>query len=163
MVLESPDGAVLSCWDTAEEAGAAVAATRGDGRWPEARAYRVVDVFTGAAAGEQPRQAQLTWFGPTDRHRADARDRAGRERLWPAVARVPGVVWAVALRGDDGSSVVVGLGADDGTAEAVQAAVMGTVLLPWEDPADLTGPDRVEVHRVRSAQLPAWTTAGVSR
>ena len=154
---------LLSCWDTAEEADAATGAPRGGVRRLDARAYRVVDVFGGVSSGEQPREAQLTWFGPADRRRADARDRAGRERLWPAVAEVPGVVWAAVLRGDDGSSVVVGLGARAGTAEAVQAAVMGTSLLPWEDPADLGGPDRVDVHPVLQARLPGWVTAGASR
>ncbi len=47
------------------------------------------------------------------------------------------------------------LSASMATIEAVQDAIMATELLPGEDPALLPGPDRVDVHRVSHAALPA--------
>jgi hypothetical protein len=37
----------------------------------------------------------------------------------------------------------------------MQQAIMSTDLLPGEDPALLPGPDRVDLHRVLHAALPA--------
>ena len=154
--IDGMDGAVLTFWDSPEEAAAAVVRTGQGSRWIEARAYRVVDEFTGISAAETPRFAQLVRFAADgDARRVEARYRADRERLWPAVEDIEGIVRTYVLLADDGSSVVAGLSTSIDTPETVRGAIMATELLPWEDPADLTAPDRVDVDRVLAARLPA--------
>ncbi|WP_431928608.1 hypothetical protein [Amycolatopsis tucumanensis] len=111
--------------------------------------------FTGTAPGE-PRFAQLTWFaGPRRQEVADAGARAGRDRIWPAVREVPGAGNCYALVGEDNACLVLGFADSVEAIEAAQRAVMTTELLPGEDEALLPGPDRVDVHRVLHADLPA--------
>ena len=99
--------------------------------------------------------AQVTWLnGDGDRARADAAERGGRDRIWPAVREVEGIVGVLALRSDDDRIVVVGLTTDRETHATVQRTVMATSLLPDEDPALLPGPDRIDLVRVLSAELP---------
>jgi hypothetical protein len=50
--------------------------------------------------------------------------------------------------------VVVTLVTSVETPEALRRAILGTELLPWEDPAQLTDPDRIDIDRVLVAQLP---------
>jgi hypothetical protein len=119
------------------------------------RIYRVTDEMHGRAAGRRPLFAQLTWVnGDGDPARADAAERGGRDRIWPAVKEVDGVVGVLALRSTDDRIVVVGLATGTETYEQVQRAVMGTELLPDEDPALLTGADRIDSARVLLADLP---------
>jgi hypothetical protein len=151
--LDGTDGAVFALWRTEEEASSAAGRRLEAGL--DSHAYRVTDSHDGIAAGQEARFARLTWFDGDDRKRADARQRAGRERIWPAVQHVDGVVGAYVLRGDDDGTVVLGLSTSVQTPDAVVRAVFGTELLPWEDPADLTGPSRVEDGRVLFAQLPS--------
>ncbi|MGY1742634.1 MULTISPECIES: hypothetical protein [unclassified Blastococcus] len=131
--------------------------------WPDeaaaagtgARVHRVTDVFRGRAAGRRPLFAQVVWVnGDGDRTRADAAERDGRERIWPAVQHLEGIVEVLALRSADDRIVVVALAIDRETHEQVRRAITSTPLLPDEDPTLLTGPDRVDVVRVLSADLP---------
>jgi hypothetical protein len=159
--LDGTDGAVLALWDEAAEAEAAE--TSGDGaRWLDARVYRVVAHQSGAARTEQPRFAQVVWLnagGGADR--AEAILRAGRERIAPAVQDVPGVIDTAVLRADDDSIVAVTLVTDISVPEEMQRAILATPLLPWQDPATINDPDRVDVHRVLDAHLRADVMAEV--
>jgi len=86
--------------------------------------------------------------GPRSPELIAASDRAGVERILPTLradAEVrDAVVATFVLRGADGTEVVV-IVCD--TEEALQRGnelIMGTTLLPGEDPALLPGPDRVQ-------------------
>ena len=92
---------------------------------------------------------QLTYFdGPRTPEQVAAGDRAGRERIAPAVLGVPGVVGAYLCRRDDGSEVVIMIAETEQAMLDAQQAAMSTELLPEEDPALLTGPDRIEIYPV---------------
>jgi hypothetical protein len=93
--------------------------------------------------------AQLTYFdGPRTEAQLQAADFAGEERIVPAVSAVPGIVAAYVLRGTDGSDVVVSIADTEQALLDAQQAIMSTKLLPGEDPALLTAPDRIEIRRV---------------
>jgi len=93
--------------------------------------------------------AQLTYFdGPRTPAQVAAADFAGTHRIAPAVAKVPGVQHAYVLRREDGSEIVVSFAETEQALVEAQKAIMGTELLPDEDPALLTGPDRVEIYPV---------------
>jgi hypothetical protein len=148
VVLASPagdGGTLLALWpdpDSAARSGAA-------------RVYRVSDGMRGRAAGRRPMFAQVTWLnGDGDRARADAAEHGGRDRIWPAVREIDGIVEVLALRSDDHRIVVVGLTTDRETHDRVQRAIMATPLLADEDQAQLPGPDRVDLVRVLAAELP---------
>ena len=148
VVLADPDGpggTLLALWPDAVSAA----------RTGAGRVYRVSDVMRGPAAGRRPMFAQVTWLnGDGDRARADAAEHGGRDRIWPAVRDVEGIVEVLALRSDDDRIVVVGLTTDRETHAVVQRTVMATSLLPDEDPALLPGADRIDLVRVLSAELP---------
>jgi hypothetical protein len=148
VVLAAPDdsgGTVLALWPDADSAARA-----------GGRVYRVSDDMRGRAAGRRPMFAQVTWLnGDGDHARADAAEHGGRNRIWPAVREIDGVVAVLALRSEDDRIVVVGMGTGRETNDAVQRTIMTTPLLPEEDPAMLPGPDRVDMVRVISADLPA--------
>jgi hypothetical protein len=159
--LDGTDGAVLALWDAAAEADSA--AGSGDGaQWLDTRVYRVVEQQPGAARTEKPRFAQVVRLnagGGGDR--ADGILRAGRERIAPAVQNVPGVIDTAVLRAEDDSIVVVTLVTDISVPEAMQRAILASPLLPWQDPAKLNNPDRVDVQRVLDAHLRADVMATV--
>lgn len=121
----------------------------------EGRVYRVTDEMHGRASGRSPLFAQVTWLnGDGDPVRADAAERGGRDRIWPAVREIDGIVEVLALRSTDDRIVVVGLATGTEIGEQVQQAVMSTDLLPDEDPALLPGYDRIDQARVLFAELP---------
>jgi hypothetical protein len=160
--LDGMDGAVVVLWDDAAHAAAAAARTAAGARWLDAIVYRVVAVEPGVAAGEQPRFAQLIRFdGAGGADRADAIIRAGRERIAPAVRDVRGVVGTYVLRAEDSGIVVLTLLTGVDTPEALRRAVLATELLPWEDPAQLADPERIDIDRVLVAGLPAHTASEV--
>jgi hypothetical protein len=69
-----------------------------------------------------------------------AADLAGRQRIWPAVRGISGLVGLSVLRAPDLGTIVI-IGATSAEAlEAAQRAELGTELMP--------GPDRVEIHHV---------------
>ncbi len=119
------------------------------------RTYRVTDEMHGRATGRRPLFAQVTWLnGDGDRVRADAAERGGRDRIWPAVREIDGIVDVYALRSADDRIVVVGLATGRETHQQVQDVLTVTALLPDEDPALLPGPDRIDMARVLVAELP---------
>jgi hypothetical protein len=159
--LDGTDGAVMALWDESAEAEAAVRSGE-DAQWLDARVYRVVERQSGTALREEPHFAQVVWLnsgGGADR--ADTILRAGRERIAPAVQDVPGVIDTTVLRADDDSIVVVTLVTDISVPEAMQRAILASPLLPWQDPAKLNDPDRVDVQRVLDAHLHADVMAEV--
>lgn len=160
--LGGRSGAAVSYWPTREAADAAAQRSVDGGPVPlDVTVYDVVEADAGTAAGEQPRVAQLTVFdGPRSRAHAEAAELAGRRRLWPAVQDLPGLVGVHALRDADNGVVVISLATTVEVLEAGQRAVLGTELLPEEDPALLGEPDRVEIHRVVDARLPVAGRTG---
>jgi hypothetical protein len=111
-------------------------------------AYEVEADQPGAAADRPATAATVLWFdGPLSPARIAAARFGYRERIAPALATVPGHVRTLVLQRErDAASCVVGLAVDLPALEAGGAAVTTTELLPGEDPALLTGPDRVDVH-----------------
>jgi hypothetical protein len=160
------EGCVIAWWPTAAAAADAAARRTSAGPvWLDTSAYAVIESHVGAAADQQPQFVQLLCFdGPRSQAECDAAERAGRDRIWPAVRDVPGLVTVHVLRDVDNGEVVLGFGTSLETLEAVQRAVFATELLPDEDPALLRDPDRVQIARVVAAQLPTMTamTAGAS-
>ncbi len=146
--LGGPAAVRLTLWDTEASAAGCPAPDAGQVP-PTAELYQVTDTETGPAATQVPTYARLLCFdGPRAPEQAAAEDLAGRQRIWPAIRDLSGLVGVYALRGSDLSSVVVTLATSVETLDAVQRAVMATELMPGEDPALLAGPDRVEIHRV---------------
>ena len=97
--------------------------------------------------------AQLTYFdGPHSPEQLAARDFAGTERILPAVSELGRSFRVYRLRRDDGSEVVITVGDSEQALLDAQKAIMGTELLPGEDPALLRGPDRIELYPVISTQ-----------
>lgn len=149
-------GAVASLWTTREQAeSAADRRVSGPVTWQDSGCYELVAMQDGVAARQAPSYAQLTWFdGPRTPAQVAADERAGRERVWPAVRDVPGLISSWILRADGLGMLVLSLASSVGTLEEVQRAIMATELLPGEDAALLSGPDRQDIHRVLFADLP---------
>ncbi len=78
-----------------------------------------------------------------------------RQRIWPAIRDVGGLVSVYLLRGSDLGWIVVTLATSVGTLEAAQSAVMAADLLRGEDRALLPGPDRIEIHNVTGYHVQA--------
>ena len=152
--LGGPAAVRLTLWDT--EASAAGRSGPEAGLAPPAtELYQVAHDEEGPAAAQVPAYAQLVCFdGPRAPEQTAAEDLAGRQRIWPAIRGLSGLVGVYILRGRDLSSVVVTLATSVETLDAARRAVMATELTPGEDPALLPGPDRVEIHRV-TARHPA--------
>jgi hypothetical protein len=93
--------------------------------------------------------AQLTHFGsPRTPEQVAAAEFAGRERILPAVSKLGHRLRIYQLRRDDGSEITLLIADSEQALRDVQKAVMATELLPGEDPALLTGPDRIELYPV---------------
>ena len=111
--------------------------------------YTVRDPWTGPAGGQEPAAVSLVHFdGPLSAARKAAGTRGFEERIKPALAQVPGHVGTILLAGPADSFVVVAMATSLEALEAGGVAVNSTELLPDEDPALLTGPDRFFAHRV---------------
>ena len=153
--LAGPAEVSLSFWDSAASASSfpghqAGAAGRQSG------VYEVADARAGTAVGQTPSYAVMPHFdGPVLPDLAVAADRAWRQRLWPAISGMDGLVAAYILRQDDLGIVVVHLGTSLEALEAAGRAIQATVLLPGEDPALLPGPDGIEVHHVTGYHMAA--------
>jgi hypothetical protein len=97
--------------------------------------------------------AQLTYFdGPRTAQQLAAADFAATERILPAVSKLGHSLRVYLLRRSDGSEVVVSIADSEQALLDAQKAIMGTGLLPGEDPALLPGPDRVELYPVIGAR-----------
>ncbi len=161
--LAGPAAACLTLWDTEASAAGCPAPDAGLAP-PAAEIYQVTHTEEGLAATQAPAYARLVYFdGPRAPEQIAAEDLAGRQRIWPAIHGLSGLVGIYILRGSDLSSVVVTLATSVETLDAAQRAVMATELTPGEDPALLSGPDRVEIHRVTGHRLPATGPAASTR
>jgi hypothetical protein len=157
--LGGPATVRLTLWDT--EASAAGCSGSDAGTPPATEIYQVTHIEEGLAATQLPTYARLVCFdGPRAPEQTAAEDLAGRQRIWPAIRGLSGLVGIYVLRGGDLSSVIVTLATSVETLDAGQRAVMATELTPGEDPALLPGPDRVEIHRVTARHLSAASTRG---
>ena len=149
----------LTLWD-AEADAAAFAGQHAELAALPGQIYQVVDAEAGPAAAQAPAYARLMYFdGPRAPEQAAAEDLAGRQRIWPAIRNLSGLVGVYVLRGRDLGSVVITLTTSAETLDAAARAVMSTELLPGEDPALLPGPDRIEIHHVTGYHLPAVVAA----
>lgn len=100
--------------------------------------------------------AQIAYFdGPRSPEIVAASERAGRERITPAVSADKelrtGHRGTFVLRQPDGTQLVLVLADSAATLDRGEAIIIATQLLPGEDPALLTGPDRVERYEVVAA------------
>jgi hypothetical protein len=118
--------------------------------WKDGADLEVVDDWSGPAAGTDPAVALfLTFDGPLSPAAYDAARFAARERVYPALAEVPGSVRLLALWQPDTRSVtVVHLALSMDALEDAGRVVNSTELLPGEEPALLPGPDRAVAYRV---------------
>jgi hypothetical protein len=122
--------------------------------------YEVTETREGKAAAQTPAYARLMYFdGPRAPEQVAAEDLAGRQRIWPAMRGIDGLVGAYVLRGRDLRGVVITLATSVETLDAIARAVLSTELMPGEDPALLPGPDRIEIHHVTGYHLPAAARA----
>jgi hypothetical protein len=161
--LGGPATVHLTLWDTEASAAGCPGPSAGPAS-PAAEIYQITATEEGPAATQTPAYARLMCFdGPRAPEQAAAEDLAGRQRIWPAIRGLGGLVGIYVLRGGDLSSIVVTLATSIETLDAAQQAVMATELTPGEDPALLPGPDRVEIHRVIVHHLPAAGPAASTR
>ena len=153
--LGGPAAVRLTLWDTEASATGCPGPDAGLAP-PAAEIYEVTHTEEGLAATQAPAYARLVCFdGPRAPEQTAAEDLAGRQRIWPAIRGLSGLVGVYILRGSDLSSVVVTLATSVETLDAAQRAVMATELTPGEDPALLSGPDRVEIHHVTGHHVTA--------
>jgi hypothetical protein len=99
--------------------------------------------------------------GPRAPEQVAAEDLAGRQRIWPAIRNLGGLVGVYVLRRPDLGFVVITLTTSAEALDATARAVMSTELLPGEDPALLPGPDCIEIHHVTGYHLPAVAAASL--
>jgi hypothetical protein len=152
-------GVCLTLWDTEADA-AAFASHYAELAALPGEIYQVVDAGAGPAAAQAPAYARLMYFdGPRAPEQAAAEDLAGRQRIWPAIRDLGGLVGSYVLRGRDLGCVVITLTTATETLDAAARAVLSTELLPGEDPALLPGPDRIEIHHVTGYHRPAAVAA----
>ena len=157
--LGGPAAACLTLWDT-QASATSFSGTRAGLTAPSGQIYEVPVSEEGLAAGQAPAFARLLYFdGPRAAEQAAAEERAGRQRIWPAIRHLTGLVGVYVLRGPDYETVVVTLATATQTLDAITDAVMTTELLPGEDPALLHGPDRIEIHHVTGCHVPASQAA----
>ena len=110
--------------------------------------YEVLASDAGPAAVAEAAVAQVLWFdGPLSAAQVNAMRRAGEERIQPAVRQVPGhVVTYVLSQTSDSAIVVIVLATSTDALNRIADAALSTPLLPGEDPALLTGADRIELY-----------------
>lgn len=120
----------------------------------EPRQYAVVHAQQGSVPSAATYLQITTFDGPRGPAWGTAFERASRERIEPVVLATPGIVAVVQCRAADGGALALTLAASVESLEAAVEAVMSTELVPGEDPTLLTGPDRVDVHRLLHADLP---------
>ena len=162
MQIGTRQGLALTLWNSREDAEAAPERTQAAiGPRPFSLAvddvYDVVEVASGTSAPDQAAVGKVSWFdGPRSAVQNEAARRAGEERIRPAVENVPGFVMTyVLVRPADSALVIVELATSTEVLDRMADAVFSTSLLPGEDPALLSGPDRVELYRVEGRSLPA--------
>jgi hypothetical protein len=102
---------------------------------------------------EDPMYAQAVWFdGPRSAELVAANDRAGLERIEPAVRQdaelIDQLVATIVMRRADGGELVVTITETEDAIDRANEVIMSTPLLPGEDPALLLGPDRFDRYEV---------------
>ncbi len=153
--LAGPAAVRLTLWDTEGNAAEFMTARARFGT-PAGAIYKVGEREQGPAAADAATHARLLYFdGPRTPEQVAAADFGGRERIWPAIRDLSGLVSVYLLRGHDLGWIVVTFATSVDTLEAAQRAVMAAPLLPGEDRALLPGPDRIEIHNVTGYQMPA--------
>jgi hypothetical protein len=161
--IGSRRGFSVSLWDSREDAEAA------SGRTQEVMGprpftldfdgvYEVLAGHAGLATVAEASVAQVLWFdGPRSAAQVDAMRRAGEERIQPAVDQVSGHAGTYVLcHTEDSAVVVIVLATSTDALNRIAEAALSTSLLPGEDPALLTGADRIELYTHE-----AYSVAGV--
>ncbi len=153
-------GLVVALWADAADAAAATPGlgSAGPVTVGPGPAYRIAAHRAGRSTGPARFLQVVTFRGRSERW-GQAFDRADEERIWPAVRDLPGLVASLTGAGPDGARVVVTATDSIEQLHAGAAAILSTTLLPWEDPADLTGPDDVAVLWLVHAHLPTAAAA----
>jgi hypothetical protein len=144
----SSRGAVIALWPS-HEAATAAASTEGSttGRVTVSAADRleVIDLDLGPDRSRTPAVARLAYFdGPRSAVQVAA-DRRSDDRVRPAIQTVPGYCGSVTGLAEDGGFVLVVLAVSAEALHEGERRIMSTELLPGEDPALLTGPDRMDL------------------
>jgi hypothetical protein len=130
--------------------------------WPDEGLDRLRLVDSRPGRGTCPaRFMQVVIFdGPRTPEWVAADEFADERRLWPATREIAGLVRFLRFRGGDNTTIVMILAE---TADAIDAgitAVMSTSLLPEENPALLTSPDRIGIYRLMHSDLAMDTVEG---
>ncbi len=124
--------------------------------WPERpadpAAYEVVADHGLTEPDKTPTAASVVTFdGPLSDDVLEAAERAGRERITPAMAGHPGGVRLIALvQPELRRHVVITLATSIESLQESGRKIAELPLLPGEDVALLPGPDRVEMFRVEA-------------
>jgi hypothetical protein len=97
--------------------------------------------------------AQAVLFdGPRSAELVAANERAGLERIDPAVSAHPDLmaelIATIVMRRPDGGELVVTITETEVALDRINEVIMSTDLLPGEDPALLTEPDRIDRYEV---------------
>ena len=128
---------------------------------PGPDSYQVMFAGRGTAAAGVPTHARVLYFdAPRAPEQADAEEFAGRQRIWPTIRDMTGLVGVWVLRGPQSATVVCTLATSLPALDAITRAVLAGELLPGEDAALLSGPDRVETHVVTGYEMTARAGAG---
>jgi len=157
--LAGPADVCLTLWDTTTSAAAFAGRHNGQAPLP-AEIYQVTAAREGPAAAQVPTCARLMYFdGPQAPEQAAAADRAGRDRIWPAIRGLSGLTGIYVLQAKDLGAVVITLATSIEALDAAARAAMSTELMPGEDPALLPGPDQIEIHHITGYHVPAASPA----
>ncbi len=152
--MDGPQPLLATVWETVGDADSASVAASGQ-NYADVCFY---DTHAGADSTRTAAYVQILYFdGPLSPAQGEAMDRANRERIWPTVRGSAGNLGAYVGRNPDGSSAVVSLTSSLQAVEDSQLAIMAADLLPAEDAALLTGPDRMQLGWVLSAIAPQAT------
>ncbi len=116
--------------------------------------FALVEALRGPGTGPARCMQVVAFDGPRSPQWVAAEQFASTHRLWPATRDVQGIVWVLRLRAADNATTVVLLAETPDAVDEGIRAVLSTQLLPGEDPALLTGPDRLGVYRLMHADLP---------
>ena len=148
-------GYAVTFWAIEDDA-ASVAEGRsvGDLTIGAARTYDINARHTSGDAQPAHYLQLLTFDGPRTAEWSASYERAGEERMLPAVRNLPGWLEHFAGSAADNSKLSITLAASVEALEAAGAAIMSTELLPGEDPAQLTGPDSFAILRLLHADVP---------
>ncbi|WP_285750748.1 hypothetical protein [Lentzea sp. NBRC 105346] len=150
-IAQIPDGAHrLQQVGTGDRTILAFWATEQDAKEASDQVYEVEDTITGPSAGGPRVCCTLVFMdGPLSQERWDAGAFAHERRIKPFLEGYDGYVdGCVLVDKVKRSAVAVGFATSFEKADEIGKAVNSMELVPGEDPALLTGPDRIELYRV---------------